>query len=299
MKLPDPLVKALGDVVDEARSMALGSIQDARKKQQAEALFSAVSPTLKGGDFDGALVLTSKDKQLTLLTAFKVQKGDELGKTVRELAGAVLKDLPPEWREKLKLDVATVGPTRIHKLEIPVTDQGGKMAEAMFGELSLYVAFTNDAMYLSLGKDGLQAIKEAIPVKATSKSSVLFYEVDVAQMIALIHPEQADKAKAQFPGGQKGTIRFTVEGGTAAHGPSQHQRFRASLPGSTPRDAGRRELIAGEGAYCNNRTWHPTPFEVQKFRILHPLPPSTGGEGSRRWARNLRSKTCGYLSCCE
>jgi hypothetical protein len=216
IKLPDPLVKALGDVIDETRTMALEGIQDAAKKQQVETLFSVLSPTLKAGDFDGALLLTSKGKHLTLLTASKVTKGDELGKTIRDLVRASLKDLPPALRENIKLDLDSVGPTKIHKLQLPpAVDPGITMVEAVFGELSFYVAFTNDTMFLSVGKEGLQAIKEAIPVKAAAASPVLFYEIDVARLISVVHPEQADKVRAQFPGGQGSTVRFTVEGGRA------------------------------------------------------------------------------------
>ena len=235
LKLPEPLVKALGDVVDEARAMALAGIADGGNKQQAEALFNVLSPTLKSGDFDGALVVTSKGKQLTLLTAFKVRKGDELGKTIRDLVSANLMDLPPAMRNMIKLDVAAVGPTKIHKLELPAMDQGGKMAEALFGDLSLYVGFTNDAMYLSLGKDGLQAIKEAIPVKATAASPVIFYEADVARLIPVFHPEQADKVKAQFPGGRGEHHSSHRRRRPGNQRPPAHQCFRPSaLFGSAP-----------------------------------------------------------------
>jgi hypothetical protein len=214
MKLPEPLAKALVDVIDEARAMALGSIQDGAKKQQVDALFNALMPTFKSSDFDGALVVTSNGKNLTLLTASKVKDGTALGKTVRELVTA--KDIPPEVRNNIKFDVATVGKTSVCKVQLPLPadDHATKLA-GLFGEPTLYVAFRNDALFLSFGKDGLEAIKAAIPVQASAVGPMLYYEVDVARLISLIHPEQADKVKKIFPGGQGGTIRFSAEGGPA------------------------------------------------------------------------------------
>jgi hypothetical protein len=215
VKLPEALASALGDAAQDAKAMAVNSIQDVGKKQQAESLFKVLIPTLRAGDFDGALVMTSQGKQLTVLGATKVKNGDELGKTVRELVAGSMKDLPPALRDKIKLDVGTVGATKIHKLELPVEDQGSKMVQKVFGEASLYVAFRNDAMFFSLGKDGLQSIKDAIPVKATGSTPMFLYEVDIAQLATLAPPDQADKARKIFPGGQGGIVRLTVQGGRA------------------------------------------------------------------------------------
>jgi hypothetical protein len=214
VKLPEALVKALGDVVDEAKALALAGIQEAAKKQQAEALFKVIVPTLKAGDFDGALVMVPSGKHFTVLTAFKVKDGTGLGKTVRELVSDSIKDLPPALQQKIKLDLDAVGPTKIHKIELPANNQEGKMAEAFLGDLSLYVAFRDDAVFLSVGKDGLAAIKEAVPVQASGAGPMLLYELDVARL-PFLPPAAAAKAKQLFPGGQGGTIRFSVEGGAA------------------------------------------------------------------------------------
>jgi hypothetical protein len=215
VKLAEPLAKALGDAVDEAKAMALNSIQDAAKRQQAESLFKVLIPTLRSGDFDGALVVTSQDKHLTVLGATKVKSGDELGKTVRELVAGAVKDLPPAMQGKIKLDVDTVGATKIHKMELPIQDRDAKMVQTVFGEASLYLAFRNDALFFSLGKDGLQAIKDAIPVKTAGTTPIFMYEVDVARLAFLAPPDQAEKAKRIFPGGQGGIVRLTVQGGKA------------------------------------------------------------------------------------
>jgi hypothetical protein len=212
VKLPDSLVKALGDVIDEAKEMALGSLHEADKKQQAEALFKAITPTFKTGDFDGALVVTTTGKHLTFVSAFKLKDGDELGKTMHKLVSASMKDLSPALKEKIKLDVDAVGTTKIHKAELPL---GAGPLPALLGEPNLYVAFRNDAVFLALGKDGLQAIKDAIPLKAAGASPMLLYEVDVARLAFLAPAEQREKARQLFPDGPGAIVRLTVEGGSA------------------------------------------------------------------------------------
>ncbi len=90
------------------------------------------------------------------------------------------------------------------------------MIESLMGELTFYVAFRNDAMFYSLGKGGLDAIKGALSTPSGAAASpMVLYEVDLARLAFLAPPAQAEKAKELFPGGQGGIVRFTVEGGPA------------------------------------------------------------------------------------
>jgi hypothetical protein len=215
LQLPEALAKALGDVVDEARGMAAGSIQEPTKKQHVEAFFKALTPTLRAGDLDGALVVISQGNQLTAVGATKLKNGLEVGTTIRGLVSDSLKDLPPKVKDRIKLDIDAAGGTKIHKVELPAEDQGAKEAAKILGELSVYVAFRNDALFWAVGKDGLRAIKEAITAQPASASPMLFYEIDVPRLTFLAPPPIADKANKDFPGGQRGMVRFTVTGGTA------------------------------------------------------------------------------------
>ena len=193
VKIPESMTKALGNVLDEAQIAALNGIRDDAKKQQATALFKAILPTFKTGDFDGALVVSSDGSTLTAVGGFKVKDGVELGKTVHELVSAHLKDLPPALRQNVQLDMDSVGSTKIHKVEIPAHDEGAKTAAKVLGDLSFYVAFRNDAVFYAVGKNGLQAIKAAIPVQAGGKSPMLYYEVDIARLIFLALPGKPKK----------------------------------------------------------------------------------------------------------
>jgi hypothetical protein len=215
VKLPEELAKALNTAFDSVRTEALGHIGDAGKKQQAEALFNALAPTIKAADLDGAVVVTNKGKQFTALGAFKVERGDELGKVARALLADTVKDLPPAIKEKIKLDFDAVGATKIHKFEFSAEDDAGKMLEMYLGGLTVYLAFCNDGVLLSVGSDGLKAIKDAIAVPRAATGPVVFQELDVARLAPVLPPAQANKVKQLFPNGQGGIIRFTVEGGAA------------------------------------------------------------------------------------
>jgi hypothetical protein len=213
LQLPDKLTKALGDVVEEAKTKALERIEDAGKKQQAEALCKAITPTFKAGDFDGAIVVYNQGKYYTILSATKVKDGEELGKTVRALVSDSLKDLPPGLKEKITLDADNVGGIKVTRVELPIHNQEGKHLEMVLGDLNVYVAFRSDAVLIAMGKNGLEAIKGAIAVQPAATSPVLFYDIDIARLALLIHPEHADKAKELFPNGQGGLVRFSVQGG--------------------------------------------------------------------------------------
>jgi hypothetical protein len=215
IKLSDPLVKALGDLYDEFRGTALAHINDAAVKQQAGAFFAALAPTLKTGDFDGAYVVTENGKKLTAVTAIKVKDGAVVEKSVRDLVDASSKGLPPNLQDKIKLDMDAVGGVKIHKVELGAFDPNVKMFEQFLGESNLYLAFRKDAMFLSVGKEGLQAIKAAIPTTPAAGTPLFVYEFDVARMVYLTMPEQIELAKKYFPTGQGGTLRISVEGGTS------------------------------------------------------------------------------------
>lgn len=215
VKVPESVIKALGDVIDEAKVKALSNIQDPAKKQQADALFKVITPTLKAGDFDGATVVTPSGSNFTVLATFKVKEGDELGKTVRSLVSDTLKDLPPAAKDIIKLDAYTAGTTKIHQVQIPADGHAGNVLDMVLGDRNVYVAFRNDAVFVSAGKDGLQAIKDAVVVKASAASPMLYYEVDVARLAHFAPAAQAAKAKELFPNGSGGIVRFSVEGGAA------------------------------------------------------------------------------------
>ncbi len=175
-----------------------------------------MAPTFKSGDFDGALVVLSNNKYLTLVGGSKVKNGKEMEATARSLAKDLNKDAPPKFKDMVKFDVDAAGAVKIHKITIPADDQHAKEVEKVLGELTGYIAFRDDAMFFSLGKDGLAAIKKAALLQGSSSSvPMVSYEADIAKFTFLAPPQAAAKANSLFPGNQGGTIRFSVEGGQA------------------------------------------------------------------------------------
>lgn len=216
LQLPESMAKALADLIDETHADALAKIQDPAKKRQAEALFKALAPTFKSGEGDGALVMTPSGKHFTLLAAVKIKDGDKLGKTIRDLAADAIKEMPPALQAKIKLDADSVGAVKIHKLEIPTDNPAGPHIEKLTGDPTLYVAFRDDALLLGLGKDGLQAVKNAVTPTSVVGGAIVYYEADVARLAAtMAPPEIAAKATQLFPGGTGGNVRLMVSGGGA------------------------------------------------------------------------------------
>ena len=216
--LPEALQKAFGDVIDEAVERSLGGIQDAKKKQQAETLFKALMPTAKGGEFQiVAAVLGPKADYYTMIAGLKLKDGDKLGNTVRDLLQEALKDIPPALREKIHLDIDSVGTVKIHKFELPSDPKIDKLLEVVAGDNQLYLAFRDDAVFLALGKESLATLKTVLAKKDSAASQLLVFDFDVVRMAKLMAqtPQQKELADKLFPAGENGRVRLSVDGGAS------------------------------------------------------------------------------------
>jgi hypothetical protein len=215
--LPADLKKALGPVVDEAVAQAKDKAEGPAK-ELAEKLLASIEPTLKAGELDMAMSFRGPDAKgrLTLVTGLKVQGGKGIEKSLRDVVDA----LPEQAKERIKLDVATAGGAKIHK--VVGGDDADANAVRLFGPApDLYLAFRDDAAFIAIGANGLEDLKVALA--ATPKSAAML-QADLAAGRAYPFQEQADKQKLAkeiagkvFGADAKGNdvARFTVTGGDA------------------------------------------------------------------------------------
>src|SRR5206468_1464788 len=89
--LPARIREAFHEVVDEVAAKALAGFKDEAKRKQADRLLGVLIPTLKAGEVDAAFNFSraGNGKLYNLVAAVKLTKGDELGKTIRDLAAEV------------------------------------------------------------------------------------------------------------------------------------------------------------------------------------------------------------------
>jgi hypothetical protein len=218
LSLPDALSKAFSKLIEEVKDNAIKGIQDPAKKTQAKALFDALMPTAKAGEFQAvAAVVGPKDSHYTLLGAIKLKDGDKLGKTVHDLLKDALLNIPAEQKDKYKLDFDSVGPIKIHRFEVPKEPNLDKLIADVAGDNQLYVAFRDDALFLALGKESLATLKAVLAKTDSAPSPPLLFDFDVARMANLMAQTDEQKALAArlFAKGEIGRVRLTIDGGTS------------------------------------------------------------------------------------
>lgn len=206
---PERIRKAMGPAIDEAVKEAVEKAPDEAHKAIAQKLINVLMPTLKSGELDGAIDLRgpSAQKHYTLIAGIKVKDGEAVEKAVRE----VIKDLPENAREVIKLDAQKAGNVAIH--EVKVMDD---KAREMFGDEPLRFAIRSNAVYVALGENGLSALKEAM--NASPATGGMFQlNLALARLAPIMAKDQpaAPKAAEDAFGKQAGSdqVRISVTGG--------------------------------------------------------------------------------------
>ncbi len=219
--LPEKLHKALRGAIDEAAKKALAGTTDEARRQQAARLLEALAPTFQSGEVDFALSLRgpSKAKRYTVVAGLRVEEGEKLHQTLRDL----LKEIPEGERDRVKLDVEKIAGAAIHALDLGKEfDARGR---ALFGDGPLYVAFRPDAVLVGLGEDGLKALKAALQAPPTATAPLRF-DISPGRLAALGAKtrDQARAVEQLRARGEDGRVHITVEGGATLR-----VRFRMGL----------------------------------------------------------------------
>ena len=226
LALPDDLNRAFGKAIDEVAAQSLAGIQDAQKKKQALALIQALLPTARSGEFQLVYAaLGPKQDRYTLVSALKLKDGDKLGKTVHDLIQDALTDLPPAERARIQLNFARVGAIQIHKFQVEADAPTRDLLNQLVGDDHLYVAFRDDAVFLTLGQEGLPTMRSVL-ARTDSVASVPFlFDFDLARIakVAAKTPEQKALAAKLFPDGTTGRVRMSIEGGKSLNARLQMQ----------------------------------------------------------------------------
>ncbi|MCI0463246.1 MAG: hypothetical protein L0Z62_40380 [Gemmataceae bacterium] len=220
-ELPEKLRAALGGVLKEAADKALAGTTDpltlpsppsdggegrVRGKEQAARLIEAMKPTLAHSEVDFGVSLRgpSEGGHYTLVAGMRLQEGEKLHQTLREL----LEDVPEKEKTRIKLDVEKVGNSTIHRLDV---SKGLARAKAAFGDEPLYLAFRPDAVLVGLGEDGLKSLKEVLTTPAPATAPLRF-EVSLHRLAAVtgrsVKQGEDDHVRIALEGGSQLRVRF-------------------------------------------------------------------------------------------
>ncbi len=215
--LPRDVRKTLGPVVDEGLKQLAKREQDETKRALAERFLKALAPSLKSGELDALVNLRGPggDGKYTLIAALKLKDGTAVEKVVRDL----VKLAPETERAKIKMDAARAGEVAIH--EVTIKDNTDKGVKKLFGEGPLYFAFREDAVLVTLGEDGLAALKAAVAAKGKA-SPMIRFEMSLARLAPLIRVvsknDAVGKMAAKFfreDAKDPGRVRISLAGGDA------------------------------------------------------------------------------------
>jgi hypothetical protein len=220
--IPEDVRQAIGPAVDEGFKEALAKEKDAAKRELAEKIFKAIEPSLKAGELDVAFSFRgpSKENHYTFLAAAKLKEGDKIEEALKELA----KKAPEKDQAKIHFDAEKSGDYKIHKFDV----QGDmdEKARAILGKHPVYLTFRSDAVLVTGGARGLEAIKEALGAEPKTAPTGLF-EISMSHLapLVLMHakggegdPEEIKKLVQETFKGDNDKIRGTLEGGQALKG---------------------------------------------------------------------------------
>jgi hypothetical protein len=213
LMMSDTLKKAFEPVIDEGFKKALETESDKTKRAIANRFLKLIDPTFKSGELDLGLNLRGPNANgfYAGVGALKLKNGLALEKEIKDL----LKDAPAEDKKDLDVDFEKVKDVSIHRIR-PGKDYSDD-AKKIFGENPVYVAFRDDAIFLSMGEGGLAAIKDAITGQA-KPSKTLQFEIAMGRIAKLAPPEEqpetTNAAKKAFATAKNGDrITLSVEGG--------------------------------------------------------------------------------------
>jgi hypothetical protein len=209
LALPDKVRQTLAPVLDEQAKKELDKENNEDARRLKETLIKAALPTLQAGELDAGLSLTGpgKDGTYTVVSAVQVKEGKALEKALKEL----VKALPEDARNRIKVDADRVGEVNIHRLSPDKNEAGRKI----LGDKPVYVAIRGDAVLAAAGDTGLAALKDALTRKPTIGRN-LQVEVAVhrlAPLLAQSNKGVIDAAKKAFAVEGSDRVWLALQGG--------------------------------------------------------------------------------------
>jgi hypothetical protein len=209
LALPEEVRKAAAPGIEEAIGKKLGSV-DPNLRDLLGLFVESLKPTATAGKLDVGLDMRGPGKKgkYTLVAGVEIVKGQDVEKELK----ALVEKLPPDAKEPLTLDVAKEAGVNIHRVKQKDLDE---QAKELFGDGPLYFAVRDDGMFVAMGEDALDAIKEAVRSKPET-GQPLRVALSAARLAPLMAKEQKaapEAAKAAFKEPGSDRVRFAVTAG--------------------------------------------------------------------------------------
>jgi len=191
----------------EARALA---------RQLATEFLDVPLETIKTGRMDAAVSLKLVPKNVNLAVAAYISNPAKLEETLKKVVHGLEKysEFPP-----LKLDVLKHADVRFHRLSIPIPAHEERDRRIFGSTLDLTFGFGKDAVYVSIGEQGLAQVKQVIdqckapPQPLKRPVEISFRLAEVLSFAAEFEDNPAIKAAASAAREVAGqdTVRFFLE----------------------------------------------------------------------------------------
>jgi hypothetical protein len=217
--LPEDLRKDVEPVVDQVVTKVLQQQKDENARRLVGKVLQSLTPTLKAGVLDAGLDVRGPGESglYTFVLGARVKDGAGIEKALRQ----VFEQIPEGQRGGVKLDVAKANGVTIHSLP---PDKLDVKTKRMIGDNPLYLAVRDDALFVTGGEKGLEAIKEAAGLEPKA-GRLAYLKLSMARLVPLMGLDNqagADREAAEaaarkaFAKNKEGDrVRLTVEGGSA------------------------------------------------------------------------------------
>lgn len=151
------------NALSELEKQGLSDEQLKQAKQLAGDLMEVLEKTLEAGKLDLAASAKLEPTALTVVAGAQIAEGAKLESTLKQLIQQVVKD-EPEVAKFIKLDAEEHAGVRFHVLSIPTQgmDDAEKVAALVGQSFDVVLGISDSALYVSLGRDALPALKLAI-----------------------------------------------------------------------------------------------------------------------------------------
>jgi hypothetical protein len=180
------------DIPDEAARDAI--------KAAADQWFGALEETIKAGEMDAGAALRLNEDSLTLVAGALVQDSAKFENGLKKLDEGLQKS--PEF-PGIQWNAAAHDGVNFHTLTLPVPQTEDGPGKLLGGQVGIAFGIGPRSIYLAVGKDNLDAVKQAIDVsKAEPGRQVSPFEMalslePIMQMTADQAGEEAQRAQAQ------------------------------------------------------------------------------------------------------
>jgi hypothetical protein len=173
-------------------------------KEATGDLIDAFGSTIKSGQMDGGAALNIREDSLTAVAGIYVKEPAKLEEGLKKLDAAAQKRAEARVSE-VKWNAASHAGVNFHSITVPVPESQEAPRRMLGEKADIAVGIGEEAVYLALGRDNIEAVKKAIDASASERGK----KVPPFEMALSLGPI-LDMAASQAPDGDQKAVLGTI-----------------------------------------------------------------------------------------